>query len=307
MQMNSLTLTVSEEDINERLDSFLSFYLNDYTRSQLQKIVNLEQVFVNGKNQKNSYKVKENDKILINFPEKILFEIKPENIKLDIIYEDENMLVINKPKNMLTHPTQKETTNTLVNALLYYCGKNLSDINGEFRPGIVHRLDRNTSGLLMVAKNNKTHEALAKQIKSRTVTKKYRAIVHGVVKNDFGIIDAPIGRHKTQMQKMAVSLDGKPSITEYKVLERFKNHTYLELSLITGRTHQIRVHLSSIGHSIVNDSLYTNQKSKVKTTEQVLQSYSLTFISPTSDNILSFEIQPDEDIEKVLKYLRSLK
>ena len=215
------------------------------------------------------------------------------------------MLVVNKPSGMLTHPTAIERENTLVNALLYHFGGNLSDINGVFRRGILHRLDRNTSGLLMIAKNNKAHEFLANQIKEHTITKKYRAVVKGVVEKDEFEIDSPIGRNPNQPHKMAVREDGKPSKTIVKILERFKDATYLELTLVTGRTHQIRVHMKSINHPVYNDTLYGAGQGKVKTEEQVLQSYYLRFTKPFGDEIIELEIEPDDKIQKVLKYLRS--
>ncbi len=304
---NPVKIKVSEDDINERLDSFLSGYFDNFSRTQIQKIIENGKVLVDGNVKKSSYKLRENDTISVTIEETQKIEILPENIALDVRYEDENMLVVNKPKNMLTHPTYKEYSGTLVNALLGYCGQNLSDINGELRPGILHRLDRNTSGLLMVAKNNKIHENLAEQIKQRTVTKKYLAVVHGVIAQDSGTIDAPISRNPKSPEKMGVNPDGKPSVTEFKVLERFANHTFVDLNLITGRTHQIRVHLSSIGHPIVNDSLYSGHKFKAKTTEQVLQSYELTFKNPADNNIVNIKIEPDEDMAKTLTYLRSLR
>jgi 23S rRNA pseudouridine1911/1915/1917 synthase len=215
------------------------------------------------------------------------------------------MSVINKPSGMLTHPTMLETSGTLVNALLYKYGQNLSDINGEFRRGIVHRLDRNTSGLLMIAKNNKTHEYLAELIKNHDLTKKYRAILKGDYPRDDDVIEEPIGRHKTKPHKMAVREDGKPSKTELKVLERFAEATYVELTLVTGRTHQIRVHTSFKKHPVYNDTLYGAGSGKVKTQEQVLQSYYLKFAKPFSSEIIELSIEPDEKISRVLTYYKN--
>ena len=299
---------ISVQSLKEplRLDSFLSLTELFTSRSQVQNLIKKSQILVNREERKSSFLVKNDDEITITLSEELSVIISPENIELNIVYEDDDILVINKPKEMITHPTTKETTGTLVNALLNKYGyEGLSDINGVLRPGIVHRLDRNTSGLLMVAKNNKAHEFLTKQIKEKTAIRKYLAIVHGNFEQEEGTIDLPIGRHKTKPEKMAVVEDGKPSITTYKVLEQFKGYSYIELTLKTGRTHQIRVHMSHIGHPIVGDTLYNKIPFKVKTKEQVLQSYSLKFAVLQNDDIIERIIEPDEDIQKVLKYLRS--
>ena len=254
---------------------------------------------------KPSYILKEGDKIDFNIESEEKISIPPQNIPLEIVYEDDNMAVVNKPSGMLTHPTTIERENTLVNALLFKYGDNLSDINGEFRRGILHRLDRNTSGLLMIAKNNKAHEFIANQIKNHTLTKKYRAIVKGNYEADEEIINLPIGRNPNQPHKMMVKEDGKESKTIVKVIERFKEATYVELTLVTGRTHQIRVHMSHKKHPVFNDTLYGAGQSKVKTEEQVLQSFYLRFTKPFGNEIIELEIEPDDKIKKVLKYLRS--
>lgn len=301
-----MIIYIDENDENKRLDSFLSEISPDLSRSKIQNFIKAGCIKINDTLKKPSYMLKENDKIDFEIPDSQKeLEIKPQNIPLDIVYEDENMLVVNKPSGMLTHPTVLERENTLVNALLYKYGNNLSDINGEFRRGILHRLDRNTSGLLMIAKNNKAHEFLAEQIKNHVVTKKYRAIVKGIIKEDEFEINGAIGRNPNQPHKMTVRDDGKPSKTVVKVLERFKEHTYIELTLITGRTHQIRVHMKNINHPVYNDTLYGAGQGKVKTEEQVLQSFSLSFTKPFGNEIIKLEIEPDEKIQKVLKYLRS--
>ncbi len=302
MTRNILYIT-DENDENTRLDNYLSELFEKFSRSHIQNFIKSGHVLVNGEVKKSSYKVKFNDKIEVEEPEIEQIEIKPQNIPLEIIWEDENMLVVNKPSGMLTHPTEKECENTLVNALLYKYGENLSDINGVFRRGIVHRLDRNTSGLLMIAKNNKTHEFLAEQIKEHKIEKKYLAIAKGHFKFDYGTIDFPIGRNPKHPEKMAVVSGGKPSITGFKVLQKFKDATYLELDLKTGRTHQIRVHLSHIKHPIINDTIYGAGQFKVKTQEQVLQSYKLRFTKPFTNGIIELKLEPDEKIIKVLKYL----
>ncbi|MCD7780864.1 MAG: RluA family pseudouridine synthase [Candidatus Gastranaerophilales bacterium] len=290
-----------------RLDTFLSEIEIFSSRSQVQNLIKKNQVFVNGENKRASFLVKNDDEIEVFLSEELFLIIQGENIPLDVIYEDEDILVVNKPKKMLTHPTNKEVTGTLVNALLYRYGyEGLSDINGVMRPGIVHRLDRNTSGLLMVAKNNTAHEFLVKQIKEKTAKRQYLAIVHGNFEKNEGTINFPIGRNPLKPEKMAVIEGGKPSVTHYKVLELFKGFSYLELTLETGRTHQIRVHMSYISHPLVNDTLYNKIPFKVNTTEQVLQAYKLKFAALRNGDIIELEIQPDKDIEKVLKYLRSI-
>lgn len=301
-----MLIIIDENTDNIRLDIYLSELYKDISRSKIQTSIKSGKVKVNNEIKKPSYLLKENDRIEFeNLVENKIIKIEPENIPLEIVWEDENMAVVNKPSGMLTHPTPLETTNTLVNALLYKYGENLSDINGEFRRGIVHRLDRNTSGLLMIAKNNKTHEYLADMIKNHNLTKKYHAILKGNYPKDEDIINEPIGRHKTQPHKMAVTPDGKESITKLKVLERFNEATYVELTLVTGRTHQIRVHTSYKKHPVYNDTLYGAGTGKVKTDEQVLQSYYLKFAKPFSAEIIEIEISPDEKLAKVLSYYRN--
>lgn len=300
------SIKISEEDENKRLDSFLSIFFEQKSRTQIQNSIKNGEILINSSIKKPSYQLKENDLICIDFKETENAIIIPENIPLDIKYEDDAMLVVNKSKNMLTHPTEKEKSQTLVNALLYKYGyKGLSNINGSLRPGILHRLDRNTSGLLMIAKNNNAHNHLANQIKEKTAIRKYLAIVQGTFQENEGTINKDISRHPTKPEKMSVVEQGLSAITHYKVLESFNKYTFLELKLETGRTHQIRVHLSSINHPIVNDSLYGAEKTKVKTKEQTLQAYDLTFTTPYDNSIINVHLEPDEDIQKVLKYLRS--
>ena len=303
-----MIIFVDENDEDTRLDNYLSRLFSDISRSKIQGFIKDGKVFVNNSVKKPAYNLKNGDKIEFEKLENEEIRIEPQNIPLDIIYEDENMLVVNKPSGMLTHPTSTERENTLVNALLYKYGDNLSDINGEFRRGIVHRLDRNTSGLLIIAKNNMAHEFLAQQIKDHAITKKYRAILKGNYNGDEDRIDLPIGRHPKQPHKMAivpVKDGGKESVTLLKVLERFKEATYVELTLITGRTHQIRVHMSHMKHPVYNDTLYGAGEGRVKTDEQVLQSYYLRFTKPVTGEIIELEIEPDEKINKVLKFYRN--
>ena len=301
-----MLILIDENTDNIRLDLYLSELYEGISRSKIQTAIKNGKILVNNEVKKPSYILKEGDKIEFeNLIEENIIKIKPENLPISVIWEDENMLVVNKPSGMLTHPTPLETSGTLVNALLFRYGENLSDINGDFRRGIVHRLDRNTSGLLMIAKNNKTHEYLAQLIKNHQITKKYHAILKGSYPLDNDIIEAPIGRHKTQPHKMTVTPDGKPSTTILKVIERFKEATYVELTLITGRTHQIRVHTSYKKHPVYNDTLYGAGTGKIKTEEQVLQSYYLKFAKPFSPEIIEIEIPPDEKLTKVLEYLRN--
>ena len=298
-------MKIIADDLSEekRLDAYIRDYMQDISRSKITEGIKSGQIKVNYSVQKPSYTVKDGDLIEINISASLPV-IEPEDIPIDIVWEDENMLVINKPSGMLTHPTTIETKGTLVNALLFRYGQNLSDINGEFRRGIVHRLDRNTSGLLMIAKNNDTHIWLTDNMKQGNIDKRYVTVVKGVVdKNDF-IINKPIGRNPNQPHKMAVREDGKDSISEVKVLERYKNATLCEIHLITGRTHQIRVHMSSIGHPVFNDTLYGFGKMKIQTQEQVLQSYKLTFPKPLSNGIISLEIPYDEKVQKVINFCK---
>jgi len=305
MDTRKFSFTVDESGAKSRLDAFLNDKLEFLSRSKVQKLIDNNQIFVNAKSEKASYKTKINDEIDVFLSEELSFTVEPENIPLDIVYEDDDIIVINKPKQMLTHPTSKELSGTLVNALLYRYGyEGLSDINGVLRPGIVHRLDRDTSGLIMAAKNNKAHEYLAEGIKNKTIERKYIAVVNGVFAETEGKIDKPIGRSPSHPEKMAIVEDGKPSLTYYRVLETFKKHSLIELNLKTGRTHQIRVHMASINHPVVNDSLYTGLKLKVNTTGQVLQSYKLSFAKLGNNDIINLVIDYDSDINRVLNYLR---
>lgn len=301
-----MLLIIDENNEGVRLDSYLSDLYEGISRSKIQASVKKGLIKVNREIKKPSYTLKEGDEIEFeNIVEEIALKIEPEEIPIEIVWEDENMLVVNKPSGMLTHPTPLETSGTLVNALMFKYGQNLSDLNGDFRRGIVHRLDRNTSGLLMIAKNNETHKYLADMIKSHNLTKKYHAVLKGNYPKDNDVIEEPIARHKTQPHKMTVSPAGKPSTTILKVLERFNEATYVELTLITGRTHQIRVHTSYRKHPVLNDTLYGAGQSKIKTDEQVLQSYYLKFAKPFSSEIIELEIQPDEKLQKVLDYFRN--
>ena len=297
-----------ENNEGERIDSYLSNILKDISRSKLQKYIKDGSITVNDSVIKPSYTLKISD--IINISDKDLIDnkqkiiIKAENIPLEVVWENENMAVINKPSGMLTHPTGLETEHTIVNALLFKYGENLSDLNGDLRRGIIHRLDRNTSGLIMIAKNNKTHEYLVNQMKERAFVKKYIAVTKGVIQQDEFEINTPIGRHPSQPHKMAVNgKDAKDALSKIKVIKRFDDATLTEITLITGRTHQIRVHLSSIGHPVYNDTLYGFGKMKIKTEEQVLQAYKLEFTKPFSTECISLEIPYSDKVTKVLNFL----
>lgn len=302
-----MILIIDENTDETRLDIYLAELYEGISRSKIQSAIKSGKVLINGTAKKPSYILRENDRVEFeNLVDESVLQVEPEDIPLEIIWEDENMAVVNKPSGMLTHPTTIENSGTLVNALLFKYGQNLSDVNGEFRRGIVHRLDRNTSGLLMIAKNNKTHEYLATLIKNRELTKKYHAVLVGNYPRDNDVISDPIGRNNVNPKKMAVRPDGRPSVTKLKVIERFGNEaSYVELNLVTGRTHQIRVHTSFKKHPVYNDTLYGAGQGKVKTEEQVLQSFYLKFAKPFSAEIIELEIQPDEKLEKVLKYFRN--
>ncbi len=301
-----MKLIIDDLTEEQRLDIYLASYMQDYSRSKLQSNIKNGNIRVNSNPVKPSYTIKTGDIIEVNINDATL-KVEPENIPLEVLWENDEMAVINKPSGMLTHPTTTETTGTLVNALLFKYGNNLSDINGDFRRGIIHRLDRNTSGILLIAKNNKAHEFLVEKMKEKNITKKYLAIVKGVIDDNEFIINKPIGRNIKQPQKMAITYSGKESISKVKVLERYKDATFIEIELVTGRTHQIRVHMSSIGHPVYNDTLYGFGKMKIKTEEQVLQSYKITFPKPFTEEKLTFEIPQDEKISKVLNYLKSQK
>ena len=300
-----MKIIIDENFENQRIDSFLAEMSPGVSRSKIQAAIKDSKVFVNGKTIKSSYLLKEDDIVEFEKPQyNSGTKPLPEPIPINIVWEDENMAVINKPSGILTHPTTQELSGTLVNAILNLYGNNLSDLNGEMRRGIVHRLDRNTSGLIMIAKNNKTHEFLVKEMKEKHFCKKYIAIVKGVIEQDNFEIDKPIGRHLSQPHKQCIRDDGKDSLTIVKVIERLKDATLVELTLITGRTHQIRVHMSSIGHPVYNDTLYGFGKMKIKTEEQVLQSYKLDFTKPFSNERISLEIPFDEKVTKVLNSLK---
>lgn len=282
---------------DERIDTFLAKTL-DISRSKAAKMIE-DNVLVNNKKVKNSYLVKENDKISITEYEEEEIKAIPEKMDLDIVYEDDDVIVVNKENGMVVHPAIGNTHHTLVNGLLYH-SKELSSKNGEFRPGIVHRIDAYTTGLLMIAKNDKAHDFLAKQLNKKTVHRKYIALVWGVINNDTGTIDAPIGRDNLDRKKMAVISGGKEAITHFKVLKRYKNATLIELKLETGRTHQIRVHMNYIGYPVVNDPVYGRRK-LIDNTGQCLHAKELGFIHPTTKKYMEFSCELPMCFTNILK------
>lgn len=285
---------------NGRLDKVCSEIFSDYSRSQIKQLLDGGNITVNGKTEKAKYKVKSGDVIRLEEPETKTLELRPENIPLDIVYEDDDVIVINKPQGMVVHPAPGHDEHTLVNALLYHCP--LSTINGTFRPGIVHRIDKDTSGLLMVAKNDKAHRSLAKQLKDKTNIREYVALVHGRIAEDEGTINAPIGRSLKDRKKQAVVKDGRNAVTHFEVLKRYRDYTFVKCILETGRTHQIRVHMKYIGHPLVGDPLYGPKKT-IKGNGQFLHAGKLGFVHPTTGKLLIFEAPLPKIFQKCLEKL----
>ena len=304
--MKRLCLQADLSWTGERVDKFLAEVMEDYSRSFLQKQFKERNITVNGKPAKASQKVTEDDEIVVFLPENQEPDIEPENIPLDILYEDQQLLVVNKPKGMVVHPSAGHYSGTLVNALMYHCKDNLSGINGVLRPGIVHRIDMDTTGALVVCKTDTAHQSLAEQLKVHSITRKYRAIVHGNLKEDNGTVEGAIGRHPVERKKMAVHVrGGKEAVTHFKVLERFGSYTYIECQLETGRTHQIRVHLSSIGHPLLGDQLYGPKKCPFPFLQgQTLHAMVLGFVHPTTSEYMEFTAPLPEYFEKLLVKLR---
>ena len=293
-----IELTVTTQ--TGRLDKVLAQNLTDFSRSQIQQLIQEGHVLVNGKIPKTKYAVQPDDQIQITPPEPKTLDLIAQPIKLDIIYEDDDVLVVNKPQGMVVHPSAGHLQDTLVNALLYHCP--LSTINGTFRPGIVHRIDKDTSGLLMVAKNDQAHQALAQQLKEKTNIRQYLALVHGNIKEDQGTIDAPIGRSLKDRKKQAVVANGKPAVTHFEVLQRFGSYTLISCKLETGRTHQIRVHLQYIGHPLAGDPVYGPKKT-LPAKGQFLHAAKLGFIHPKTGELLVFEAPLPEYFTKTLTQL----
>ncbi|MBQ1171262.1 MAG: RluA family pseudouridine synthase [Lachnospiraceae bacterium] len=285
-----ITFTASIEDEDERIDKALTNYFENISRSYVQKMIKDGNAYANDKVIKANYRLKEGDIIRCCIPPCTEPEIKPEDIPLDILYEDEDILIVNKPKDMVVHPSAGHYSHTLVNGLLFHCQGKLSGINGVFRPGIVHRIDKDTTGSLIVCKNETAHNCIAEQLKEHSITRKYRAIVYGNFDQTEGTIEAPIGRDEKDRKKMAVNYkNGKNAITHYRVLKQFQGYSYIECQLETGRTHQIRVHMTSIGHPLLGDTTYGARSSKFHLQGQCLHAMTIGFIHPSTKQYMEFE------------------
>lgn len=296
-----------QEDQQMRLDKYLAEQFPEQTRSYLQKLIKDGEVTVNGKNVKTGYQLSKGDEVSVNIPEPKELDVEPQKMDLDIVYEDDDVILVNKPKGMVVHPAPGHTTDTLVNGLLYHCKDNLSGINGVARPGIVHRIDRDTTGILIVCKNDMSHNSIAAQLKEHSINRRYRALVHGNLKDDTGTVEGPIGRHPIDRKKMAINeKNGKPAVTHYTVLERFGNYTLIECKLETGRTHQIRVHMTSIGHPLVGDEVYGPAKCPFKLQGQTLHAKIIGILHPRTNEYLEIDAPLPEYFSELLKKLENL-
>lgn len=305
--MGQIRLLVDETYMDERVDRFLSGMLEEKSRSYLQKIIKEGKVLVNGKAVKASYRMEAQDEVMVDLPELLEPEILAEDIPLEILYEDKDLLFVNKPKGMVVHPSFGHYTQTLVNAVMYHCKDELSGINGILRPGIVHRIDKDTTGVLVICKNDAAHRKVAEQLKVHSITRKYEAIVTGVLKEDEGVIDAPIGRHLTERKKMAVGVkNGKDARTHYRVLQRFKGYTWVECQLETGRTHQIRVHMASIHHPLLGDTVYGSEKNPWHLEGQTLHAKVLGLLHPSTGAYIEVNAPLPVYFQKLLQRLSVL-
>lgn len=298
--MKKLEKIVVNDESNIRLDSYIVSKVSGLTRAAVQRLLDEENILVNSKKSKNSYKVRNGDIIEINIPDVKETSIEAQDIPIEVVYEDDDIIVVNKPKGLVVHPANGNPDGTLVNAILNICKDSLSGIGGEKRPGIVHRLDKDTSGLLIIAKNDKAHLNMSEQIKDRKVTKKYIALVRGIIQEDEATINMPIARSKKDRKKMAVDKDGKEAVTHFKVLKRFDKYTLLEIKIDTGRTHQIRVHMSEIGHPVVGDEVYSNGKNEFDVHGQMLHAKSLEFCHPVTGEKIHLEADLPDYFKEVL-------
>ncbi|MCM1122341.1 MAG: RluA family pseudouridine synthase [Eubacterium sp.] len=302
--MKQFTYQIGLGEDDERLDKWISDALPDLSRSYIQKCIKDQNVLINGKPQKSSYRLKLEDEIVFDIPKAIEPDIEAENIPLSILYEDEDVLIVDKPKGMVVHPAPGHYNGTLVNAVMYHCQDHLSGINGVMRPGIVHRIDRDTTGSLIICKNDHSHNRIAAQLKEHTITRKYRAIVHGVIAQDTGIVTADIGRDPKDRKRMTVvTTGGKPAVTHYTVLQRFHEYTYVECQLETGRTHQIRVHMASIGHPLLGDEIYGKRQNPYHLEGQTLHAMVIGFIHPSRDEYMEVTAPLPEYFERLLHIL----
>ena len=306
---NSVQNLIAEpEDKGTRIDKYLSQELEDVSRSRIQKLLDDGDITVDGKCVKSNYKLNGTEHITITIPELIVPQILPENIPLNIIYEDDDVILIDKPKGMVVHPAAGHYTGTVVNALMYHCRDNLSGINGVMRPGIVHRIDKDTTGIIVACKNDAAHISLSEQLKEHSITRYYYAICHNCFKEEEGTVDAPIGRHPIERKKMAINYkNGKNAVTHYEVLENFRNFAYIRCKLETGRTHQIRVHMASISHPLLGDNVYCNAKCPFELEGQTLHAGVLGFVHPRTGKYMEFSAPLPEYFEKILGILRNRK